>query len=95
MIPKILTWLLATVLLTTLSPAKAQQPTKVPRIGYFSGGTDPSAPGLSFESFSRLFEISVISRGKTFSSRSAMLKETGTASQAWWRNWFNSKSMCF
>jgi len=33
---KFLSWLLATVLLTTVSPAEAQQPKNVPRIGYLS-----------------------------------------------------------
>jgi len=42
---------LSALLLALPCPAEAQQPTKVPRIGYFSGGTDPSTPGLSFESF--------------------------------------------
>jgi putative ABC transport system substrate-binding protein len=37
MTAKILIWLLATILLTTAPPAEAQQPTKVPRIGYVSG----------------------------------------------------------
>ena len=36
---KIFLWLLATVLLTTASLAEAQQPTKVPRIGYLAGIT--------------------------------------------------------
>jgi ABC-type uncharacterized transport system substrate-binding protein len=31
---KIFVWLLATVLLTTAPPAEAQQPTKIPRVGY-------------------------------------------------------------
>ena len=31
---RIFVWLLTTVLLTTVSPAQAQQPAKVPRIGY-------------------------------------------------------------
>ena len=34
-------WLLATLFLTTVSHAEAQQPTKIPRIG-FVGGDDPS-----------------------------------------------------
>jgi hypothetical protein len=34
-------WLLTTVLLTTAFPADAQQPKKVPRIGYLSA-TDPA-----------------------------------------------------
>ncbi|HXK30569.1 MAG TPA: ABC transporter substrate-binding protein [Candidatus Binatia bacterium] len=39
MIKKILVWLLATVILTTVSFAAAQQPTKVYRIGYLGTGT--------------------------------------------------------
>jgi putative ABC transport system substrate-binding protein len=36
---KSLFWLLATVLLSTAPPAKAQQPAKVPRIGYLDGAS--------------------------------------------------------
>jgi ABC-type uncharacterized transport system substrate-binding protein len=36
---KIFVWLLITSLLTTLSPAAAQQPTKVPRIGFLTGSS--------------------------------------------------------
>ena len=36
---RIVVWLLATVLLTTVPPAEAQQPSKIPRIGYVSGTT--------------------------------------------------------
>ena len=85
---------LSVLLLTLPCPVAAQQPTKVPRIGYFAGGTDSTNPRFLSPS-GKLFEISVISRGKTFCLRTAMLREIGTASQAWWRNWFNSKSMCF
>jgi len=35
---KIGVWLLITALLTTVSPAEAQQVTKIPRIGYLAGG---------------------------------------------------------
>ena len=35
---KIFLWLLATILLATAPPAEAQQPKKVPRIGYLTGG---------------------------------------------------------
>jgi hypothetical protein len=45
MIGTILIWLLTTLLLTTVSPAEAQQPKKVPRIGYVSGSGDPKTPG--------------------------------------------------
>src|SRR5215471_9418217 len=36
---KFLLWLLITVLLITAPPAEAQQPTKIPRIGYLEPGT--------------------------------------------------------
>ena len=41
---KIFVWLLATVLLTTAPPAEAQQPTKIPRIGFLgdSASTNPA-----------------------------------------------------
>ena len=39
---KIFVSLLATVLLTAALPAEAQQPTKVPRIGYLSGNSASS-----------------------------------------------------
>jgi ABC-type uncharacterized transport system substrate-binding protein len=51
MTAKILVWLLATVLLTTAPPTYAQQPNKVPRIGYVSGSGDPQTPGYQVEAF--------------------------------------------
>jgi putative ABC transport system substrate-binding protein len=42
---KTLFWLLATLLVTAVTLAEAQQPTKIPRIGYVSGTGDPSNPG--------------------------------------------------
>jgi len=36
---RIFVWLMTSVLLTTVSPIAAQQPAKVPRIGYLSGGS--------------------------------------------------------
>ena len=47
---KIFVWLLATVLLTTALPIDAQQPKKVPRIGYLSGG-DAATESTSSEPF--------------------------------------------
>jgi putative ABC transport system substrate-binding protein len=44
----IFAWLLTTVLLTTASPAAAQQPKKVARIGYLSI-TDPASESTRFE----------------------------------------------
>ncbi len=42
--PKISFWLLATVLLTTVSTAQAQQPTKVPRIRYLNTASPSTNP---------------------------------------------------
>src|SRR5438093_460826 len=41
----ILFWLLATFFLATVSLVEAQQPAKIPRIGYVSGTGDSSNPG--------------------------------------------------
>ena len=48
---KIFLSLLATLSLGLLYPARAQQPTKVPRVGYVSGFGDPSNPGPQVEAF--------------------------------------------
>ena len=50
MLGKIFFWLLATVLLATVSSAEAQQPTKIPRIGYLSTNT-PAAMSTRTEAF--------------------------------------------
>jgi len=47
---KSLFWLLTTVLLTTVPLADAQQPKKIPRIGYLSG-TDPATDSIRSEPF--------------------------------------------
>jgi len=49
MIGKLLVWLLATALLTSVS-VNAQQ-SKIPRIGYVASGTDPKNPGPNIEAF--------------------------------------------
>jgi putative tryptophan/tyrosine transport system substrate-binding protein len=51
MIKQVFVWLLATVFLTTVFPVEAQQPKKVPRIGYLSPGGDPKTPGRQLEAF--------------------------------------------
>src|SRR5215510_6968074 len=48
---KIFVSLLATLLLASVNLARAQQPVKVPRIGYVSGSGDPSNPGPLVDSF--------------------------------------------
>lgn len=54
-------WLLATLLLTTAQAAQAQQPAKIPRIGFVSGIGDPNTPGLQVEAFRQgLLELGYI-----------------------------------
>jgi putative tryptophan/tyrosine transport system substrate-binding protein len=48
-----LIWLLVTFFLTTISLAEAQQPGKIPRIGYVSTTGDPNNPGPNVETFKR------------------------------------------
>ena len=43
--------LLAIFMLVTLTPAYAQQPAKVPRVGFVSGTGDANNPGLNVEAF--------------------------------------------
>ena len=50
--PKLLVWLLATVLLITAPPAAAQQPKKVPKIAFLAGGSR-AADSLLLEAFWR------------------------------------------
>ena len=45
--------LFAGALLAVAVTVEAQQPTKVPRIGYLSGAGDPSNPGPNVEAFRR------------------------------------------
>jgi putative tryptophan/tyrosine transport system substrate-binding protein len=49
MITKISSWLLATFCLTTVSFAEAQQPTKIPRIGYLVSRSGPGPNDQAFE----------------------------------------------
>jgi putative tryptophan/tyrosine transport system substrate-binding protein len=48
MIKQVFVWLLATAFLTTVFPVQAQQPKKVPRIGYLTTGTTQSARREAF-----------------------------------------------
>ena len=45
--------LLAALLFALCFSADAQQPTKIPRIGFLSGSGDPNTPGLQLEAFRR------------------------------------------
>ena len=50
---KILVYALPVLILSTIHLAEAQQPNKIPRIGYLSGAGDPSNPGPNVEAFRR------------------------------------------
>lgn len=48
---KVIGFALSAVLLALCLPAEAQQPTKIPRIGYLTAGGDHSTPGPEIEVF--------------------------------------------
>jgi putative ABC transport system substrate-binding protein len=50
---KVLGFALGAALFALSFPVAAQQPTKIPRIGYVSGTGDPKTPGLQVEAFRR------------------------------------------
>ena len=50
---KILVYALPALILTTIHVAEAQQPKKIPRVGYLSSFGDASAPGPQIEAFRR------------------------------------------
>jgi putative ABC transport system substrate-binding protein len=49
--PKLLLWLLTAILLAPTRQADAQQPTKIPRIGYIATAGDIDNPGLIVQAF--------------------------------------------
>jgi putative tryptophan/tyrosine transport system substrate-binding protein len=63
---KILAWLLTIVLLTTVSPADAQQPARIPRIGYVSGTGNSSNPGPYVEALRKGLRDLGYVEGKNF-----------------------------
>ncbi len=65
MTKKFLGWLLVTFFVANVSIAQAQQPGRIPRIGYVLTTSVPTIVGLTLRYFSRRCEISVISREKT------------------------------
>jgi putative ABC transport system substrate-binding protein len=50
---KIGAWQLATFFLVTASTVDAQQPTRIPRIGFVTSAGNPNSPGLRVEAFQR------------------------------------------
>src|SRR5438105_1429092 len=63
MTKKILVWLLTTVFLATVSPAEAQQPKKIAKIGYLAPSTPAAAAHLA-EAFRQGLRELGLSKGK-------------------------------
>jgi hypothetical protein len=71
MVPKVLSWLLTTVLLTTAPSADAQQSKKIYRIGYLSAG-DAKSDSERSEAFRLALGKLVTSTARTSLSNSAI-----------------------
>jgi hypothetical protein len=77
-------------ILFTFTSAKAQQPKKVPRIGYLSGTGSEVPNAVAFRQGLR--DLGYI-EGKTSWLNIVPLKESWTAPQALWRSSFDSRSI--
>ena len=75
----ITTFALSAMLLALNFPVDAQQPTKVPRIGYLSA-TSPSVNPARIEASGRVCASLATSRGKTLSLSIDMQRESSIAS---------------
>jgi putative ABC transport system substrate-binding protein len=92
MIKRIVICLLPGVLLLLpVSPAKAQQPAKVLRIGHVGVSGDPSTPSPNLESFRQGLRTLGYIEGKNIQIESRYAEESWTASQALWPSLCNSK----
>jgi hypothetical protein len=89
---KIFCFALCALLLASGLSVEAQQPGKVPRIGYVVQRNTPSltTPDLAAEAFRKgLYDLGYI-EGKTIRMEFATLREWRTVSQASWPNSCNS-----
>jgi hypothetical protein len=84
---------LCAMLLGFCSVAQAQQPAKIPRIGYVSGTGDAKNPGPNLETFRQgLRDLGYI-EGKNTRLNIGMLRARTTVTQSSWPNSSNSNSM--
>ena len=83
--------LVLTILLAICPSAEAQQPKKIPRIGYLSGAGDPSNPGPNVEAFRRgLQELGYI-EGKNILLEYRYIEGKRDRVQVWWRNSYGAQ----
>ena len=83
------------VILASSHLADAQQPGKIPRIGYVSGTGDLSNPGTNTEAFQQGLRALGYIEGKNILVEYRYLRgKAGPGSQALWPNSCNSRSMC-
>ena len=91
---KIFVWLLATVLLGTVS-AHAQQPAKIPRIGYVSGSGNPQTPGPQVEGFRQgLRDLNYIEGKNILVEYRYVERGLDRVPGLVWPNWCDSRLMC-
>ncbi len=79
---RLLISIIAVFLIGSLQPVQAQQPAKIPRIGYVSGTGDATNQGPYVERCVKGCASLVMSRGKTSRSNIAALRESWTGFQA-------------
>ena len=82
-----------TMLLAVSVSVDAQQPAKIPRIGYVRVVGTPSTPGPNVDAFRQGLRDLGYVEGKTSRLSFATLRGIENVSQAWWPNSCNRKSM--
>ena len=80
-------WLVTAILLVSFHQAEAQQPKKVPRIG-FLGLPSASSFGKQMEALRAGLRDLGYSKAKTFSLTTAGPRATTIGSRTWQANWF-------
>jgi hypothetical protein len=79
---KITEFTLGALLLALSFPAQAQQPAKIPRIGFQASSGDPSSPGPQVEAFRRGLRDLGYTEGKNILVEYRYIEGSWTVSQA-------------
>ena len=91
---KVMCVALGAMLFALSFPAEAQQPAKIPRIGYLSGSGDLKTPGPLVEGFRQgLRDLGYIEGKNIVIEYRYVEREVGSCPRALWPNWFDSRSM--